>query len=175
MKMVHLIVTSTFGLEAIVKRELQDLGFHDLLVADGKIEFEATLNDIPRLNMALRAADRVLLKIAEFPATDFGQLFDQTRALGWEEWIGRDTKITVIGKSVKSILASVRASQSIVKKAVVERLKQAFSLEWLPESGPEITIQVALLKDVAQLTLDTSGGGLHRRGYRVGHGDVPMR
>ena len=172
---IRAIVTSTFGLEAVVKRELQDLGFKGLAVADGKIEFDAMLEDIPRLNLNMRAADRVLVKVGEFPATDFGQLFDRTKELSWEEWLPRDAKITVIGKCVRSILASVRSSQSIAHKAVVERLKAKYQIEWLPETGPEFTIQVALLKDVAQLTLDTSGPGLHKRAYRMQHGDVPIR
>lgn len=172
---INLIATSTFGLEAVVKRELQDLGFRELTVADGKIEFKASLADIPRLNLNLRAADRVLVKVGEFPAADFGQLFDRTKELPWEDWIPRDAKITVVGKCVRSILASVRSSQSIAHKAVIERLKSKYQIEWLPETGPEFTIQVAILKDVAQLTLDTSGQGLHKRGYRMQHGDVPLR
>jgi len=175
MKNVRLIVTSTFGLEAVVKRELQDLGFNDLTIADGKIEFEAGIADIPRVNIGLRAADRVLIKVGEFPATDFGQLFDRTKELPWEDWIPFDGRLTVDGKCVRSRLASVRSCQSIVNKAVVDRLKEKLNVETLPETGPEFTIQVAMLKDVAQLTLDTSGYGLHKRGYRTAKGDVPLR
>ncbi len=175
MSKVRLIVLSTFGLEAVIKRELMDLGFNDFVVADGKIEFDAEMKDIPRLNIGLRAADRVLVKVGEFPATDFGQLFDAARALPWEDWLTYDARIEVIGKCVRSQLMSVRSCQSIVKKAVVERLKEKFLTEILPETGPEYTISVALLKDVAQLTLDTSGNGLHKRGYRSAKGDVPLR
>lgn len=175
MRKLDLIVTSTFGLEAVVKRELQDLGFTGLKIADGKIEFEGTFADIPRLNLNLRVADRVLVKVGEFPAADFGQLFDRTKDLPWEEWLPQDAKLTVIGKCVRSVLASVRSSQSIAHKAVIERLKSRYHIEWLAETGPEFTIQVAILKDVAQLTLDTSGPGLHKRGYRMQHGDVPLR
>ncbi len=175
MSKIRLIATSTFGLEALVKREAAALGFNDFTVGDGKVEFSATVEDIPRLNLWLRTADRVLLKLGEFPATDFGQLFDLTKELPWEEWITPEAKITVVGKSVRSKLASVRSCQSIVKKAVIERLKARLGIDILPESGPEITLQVALLKDVAQLTLDTSGMGLHKRGYRSGKGEVPIR
>jgi putative N6-adenine-specific DNA methylase len=175
MSKIKLIVTSTFGLEAIVKREVQDMGFDGFTVSDGKIEFEATVQDIPRLNLWLRTADRVLLKLGEFPAKDFGQLFDQTKALPWEDWITQDAKITVIGKSVRSQLVSVRSCQSIVKKAIIDRLKDRLNADHLPETGPEFTIQVAILKDIAQLTLDTSGLGLHKRGYRASAGEVPMR
>lgn len=175
MNKIRLIVTATFGLEAIVRRELEDMGFGGMTVADGKIEFEAQVSDIPRVNIQLRAADRVLVKVGEFAAHDFGKLFDGVKALAWEEWIPADAKLTVIGKCVRSQLASVRSSQSITHKAVVERLKKAHGTDLLPETGPEFTIQVALLKDVAQLTLDTSGLGLHKRGYRVGTGEVPLR
>ena len=175
MEKIPLIVTSTFGLEALVKREVKALGFHELIVADGKVEFPATVADIPRLNISLRTADRVLLKLGEFLATDFGQLFDQTKTLAWEEWITKDAQITVIGKSVKSTLRSVRSCQSIVKKAIVERLKVKYQTGWLSETGPEFTIQVAVLNDVVQLTIDTSGKGLHKRGYRAVSGEVPLR
>ncbi|MBF0619094.1 MAG: class I SAM-dependent RNA methyltransferase [Candidatus Omnitrophica bacterium] len=172
---IRLIVTSSFGLEAVVKNEVLDLGFRDVVMSDGKVEFDAEIKDIPLLNIWLRAADRVLLKLGEFPADDFGKLFDGTRALPWEDWFIQDAMITVIGKSVKSKLLSVRTCQSIVKKAIIERLKEKLSADILPETGPEFTVQVALYKDVAQLTLDTSGAGLHKRGYRTTIGEVPIR
>ncbi len=170
-----LIVTSTFGLEAVVKRELEALGFGDFATADGRIEFAATLQDIPRLNISLRAADRVLLKLAEFPAKDFGELFDRTKEVPWEKWIPREAKITVTGKCVRSLLASVRSSQSIVKKAIVDRLQKELRTDDLPEIGAEYTIQIAITKDVAVLTLDSSGPGLHKRGYRLETGEAPLR
>lgn len=175
MDKITLIATTTFGLEAVVKNELKKLGFYITTVADGRIEFDAHLGDIAKANLWLRCADRVLLKIGEFKAVDFDQLFDQTRALPWEQWIVKGGKITVTGKSVKSTLASVRSNQSIVKKAIVERLKEKYKTEWLDESGMEFTVQVALLKDVAQLTLDTSGEGLHKRGYRSKAGEAPLK
>ncbi len=175
MNKIRLIVTATFGLEAIVRRELEDMGFSGISVLDGKLEFEALVSDIPRLNINLRAADRVLVKVGEFPADDFGKLFDGTKVLPWENWLPYDAKLTVIGKCVRSKLLSVRSCQSIAHKAVVERLKKELKTDTLPETGAEFTIQVALLKDIAQLTLDTSGLGLHKRGYRVGTGEVPLR
>lgn len=175
MNKITLLATSTFGLEAVVKRELQSLGFKDTLVSDGKVEFQASLEDIPKVNIWLRSADRVFLKLAEFKAADFDQLFDQTKALPWDKYIPQDGKITITGKSVKSTLESVRANQSIVKKAVIEQLKGKFHIEWLPETGPEFIIQVSILKDVVHLALDTSGSGLHKRGYRTDTGEVPLR
>ncbi len=175
MKKITLIAILTFGLETIVKRELKGLGFEKLKVSEGKVEFEATLADIPKVNIQLRSADRVLLKLGEFRAVTFDELFEQTKALPWEDWITADGKFTVNGKSVKSTLGSIRACQSIVKKAVVERLKEKYHLDWFEETGPEFTIQVAMLKDVALLTIDTSGSGLHRRGYRQQTGEAPLK
>ncbi|MDP8213381.1 MAG: class I SAM-dependent RNA methyltransferase [Candidatus Zapsychrus exili] len=175
MNKIKLIVTTTFGLESVVKKELITLGFDNFIVSDGKIEFDANKSDIPKLNLSLRAADRVLVKMGEFKATDFDLLFDQTKALPWNNWITKDGKITVIGKSVKSSLRSVRANQSIVKKAIIENMQEVFNKEIFPETGPEFIIKVSILKNIAQLTIDTSGVGLHKRGYRIDTGDVPIR
>ncbi|MCA9901271.1 MAG: class I SAM-dependent RNA methyltransferase [Anaerolineales bacterium] len=172
---VTLIATTKFGLEMIVKQEVQALGFEEIVVSDGRIEFEATLSDIPKANLWLRAADRVLLKIAEFPAHTFDDLFEQTTALPWEEWITADGRFTVNAKSHKSVLKSARSCQSIVKKAVVERLKSAYQIDWFAETGAEFTIQLALVRNQALLTLDTSGVGLHKRGYREEAGEAPLK
>ena len=172
---ITLIATATFGLELVVKNEVKALGFDHLKVSDGSIEFPACPGDIPKLNLWLRSADRVLLKMGEFQARTFEDLFEQTKALPWEQLITPDGKFTVKGKSVKSTLGSIRACQAIVKKAVVEKLKQAYQIEWFPETGPEFTIQVSLLKDTAQLTVDTSGPGLHKRGYRSQAVEAPLK
>ena len=175
MKKITLIATLTFGLEAVVKREIQALGFENTRISDGKVEFDATPDDIPRANLWLRSADRVLLKIGEFTALTFDELFEQTKDLPWEYWITKDGQFTVTGKSVKSTLGSVRACQAIVKKAVVERLKKTYHTDWFEETGPSFTIQVAILKDVATLTIDTSGSGLNRRGYREQAGHAALK
>ncbi|HAY84342.1 MAG TPA: RNA methyltransferase, partial [Chloroflexi bacterium] len=175
MNEVTLMAIHTFGLESVVKRELQELGFDDLTVSNGRVEFRARPEDIPTPNLWLRSADRVLLKMGEFQATTFEDLFEHTKDLPWEQWITKDGKFTVTGKSVKSTLGSVRACQAIVKKAVVERLKQHYQTEWFEESGPEFTIQVSLLKDTATLTIDTSGQGLNRRGYRKQAGTAALK
>jgi putative N6-adenine-specific DNA methylase len=172
---VTLIATLTFGLETVVKRELQDLGFENITVSEGRVEFEATPDDIPKANLWLRSADRVLLKMGEFPALTFEELFEQTKTLPWEQWITEDGQFTVTGKAVKSTLGSVRACQSIVKKAVVERLKAYYHTDWFAETGPVFTIQIAMLKDVATLTIDTSGPGLHKRGYRTTAGEASIK
>ena len=175
MNKITLMAVFSFGLEAIVKRELQALGFDQLTVANGKVEFEARAEDISRANLWLRCADRVLLKMGEFKALTFDELFEGTKALPWDEWITRDGQFTVTGKSVKSTLGSVRACQSIVKKAVVERLKKEHKTDWFEETGPEFTIQVSMLKEVATLTIDTSGSGLNKRGYRLQAGEAALK
>ncbi len=175
MNKIELIATSTFGLEAIVKREVQNLGYNVIEVSDGRVTFEADLEAIPRANLWLRSADRVLLKMGEFRALSFDELFEKTKALPWGKWITKDAKFTVNGKSIKSKLFSVPDCQAIVKKAVVEKLKQKYSIDWFEETGPDFTIQVALLKDIATLTIDTSGVGLHKRGYRVEAGEAPLK
>ncbi len=175
MKKITLIATLSFGLEAVVKRELQALGFHDLRVSDGKVEFDATPEDIPTLNLWLRSANRVLLKMGEFEAKDFDTLYEQTYAISWDHWIHEDGKFAVNGVSVKSQLESVPACQSIVKKAIAEKLGEAYDTEWLPESGADFPVKVSIRKDIATLTLDTSGTGLTRRGYRNQAGAAPIK
>ena len=172
---ITLIATESFGLEAVVKREVQALGFEIERVSPGKVEFSAAPADIPTPNLWLRSADRVQLKMGEFNAVTFDELFEQTKALPWENWITKDGEFTVLGKSVKSQLGSIRACQAIVKKAIVERLKTAYDVEWLAETGPKFTTQVSMLNDIATLTIDTSGSGLNRRGYRVSAGVAPIR
>jgi len=175
MSEITLIATTAFGLERVVKNEVQALGFDQIRVSEGRIEFKTSTDDIPTANLWLRSADRVLLKLGEFKAITFDELFEQTKALPWEEWITKDGRFTVTGKAVKSTLGSVRACQSIVKKAVVERLKAAYHVDWFSETGADFTIQVSMLKDVALLTIDTSGAGLHKRGYRESFIEAPLK
>ncbi|PQQ68187.1 THUMP domain-containing class I SAM-dependent RNA methyltransferase [Acetivibrio saccincola] len=166
MKEIELIATCAAGIEAMVKREVQKLGFKDISTENGKVTFKGDLSSIAKANINLRCADRVLLKIGEFEALSFEELFEKTKALPWDEWITVDGKFTVLGKSVKSKLFSISDCQAIVKKAVVEKLKTKYNVEWFEETGPEYTIQVSLLKNIATLTIDTSGTALHKRGYR---------
>lgn len=172
---LELIATATFGLEAVVKREIQALGYRIIKSEDGKITYLGDERAIVRSNLWLRSADRVLLKMAEFKALEFEELFQQTRGLPWEELIPMDGKFTVTGTSVKSKLHSVPACQSIVKKAVVERLRDYYCVEHFEETGAEYTIKVTLLKDNVTLTVDTSGPGLHKRGYRVCDVAAPIK
>ncbi len=175
MQKVELIATATFGLEAVVADEVRKLGYEDVKVDNGKVTFVSDLSAIPRANLWLRTADRVRLKVGEFRATTFDELFEQTKALPWAEWIPEDGAFPVEGKSVKSTLFSVSDCQAIVKKAVVESLKKTHKREWFEETGPLYKIEVALLKDIATLTIDTSGAGLHKRGYREWIGAAPLK
>jgi len=175
MQKVELIATATFGLEAVVADEVRALGYENVQVDNGKVTFTADLSAIPRANLWLRTADRVRLKIGEFQATTFDELFEKTKALPWSDWIPEDAAFPVEGKSVKSTLFSVSDCQAIVKKAVVESLKKTYKREWFAEQGPLYKIEVALLKDVATLTIDTSGTGLHKRGYRGLIGTAPLK
>lgn len=172
---LELIATATFGLEAVVKREVEALGYRILRSEDGKITYTGDERAIVRSNLWLRSADRVLVKLAEFQATEFEELFQQTKGIPWEEWIPADGKMIVTGTSVKSTLHSVPACQSIVKKALIERMRESFGCEEFPETGAEYTIKTTLLKDRVTITLDTSGVGLHKRGYRVADVQAPIK
>ena len=175
---VTLIATTKFGLEAVVKRELLALGFDEMRVSQGRVAFTASTDDIPRANLWLRCADRVLLQVGEFTAVTFDELYEQSRALPWEQWITPDGRFPVNARTVHSTLQSERSCQAIVKKAVAERLAAAHgvgqAVAALPETGADYGIQVAIHQDRALLTLDTSGDGLHKRGYRAEAGAAPL-
>lgn len=170
-----LIATTTFGLEAITAGELKELGYENLAVENGKVTFEGDEMDIAICNTWLRTADRVLIKMAEFKAESFEELFQGTLAVDWGEIIPENGNMHVTGKSVKSKLFSVPDCQGIVKKAVVEAMKKKYHKEWFEENGPVYKIEVALLKDIVTLTIDTTGPGLHKRGYREMAGAAPLK
>ena len=168
---LELIATATFGLEAVVKREIQNLGYKIIKSEDAKITYMGDERAIVRSNLWLRSADRVLLKMGEFKAYTFEDLFQQTKAIPWEQLIPIDGKFTVTGTSVKSKLHSVPSVQSIVKKAIVERMKEYY----FEETGAAYTVKTTILKDNVTLTIDTSGPGLHKRGYRVCDVAAPIK
>ena len=170
-----LIATTTFGLEAVVKREVEALGCKVLKSEDGKITYLGDERALVRSNLWLRSADRVLLRMGEFEARSFEELFQQIKAIPWEEWIPIDGKFTVTGTSVKSTLHSVPDCQAIAKKAMVECLKQTYGVERFAETGAAYTVKLTLLKDRVTVTLDTSGPGLHKRGYRVRDVAAPIK
>ncbi|RNA70607.1 THUMP domain-containing class I SAM-dependent RNA methyltransferase [Alteribacter keqinensis] len=170
-----LIATAAMGLEAIVAKEVRDLGFEDVSVENGKVIFTSDMKGVARANLWLRTADRVKIKVGEFKATSFEELFEKTKALPWSEFLPVNAEFPVIGRSVKSGLYSVPDCQAIVKKAVVEKMKAAYRKDWFDETGGFYRIEVALLKDIATLTIDTSGTGLHKRGYRYLHNEAPLK
>lgn len=170
-----LVATSAMGLESIVADEVKALGF-ETTSENGKIYFRGDEAAIAKTNMWLRVADRVRIVAGEFHATTFDDLFEQTKAIPWERFLPVDAAFPVAGKSVKSTLYSVPDCQAIVKKAIVERMKLAYKrIGFLDESGPLFKLEVSILKDKVTLTIDTSGTGLHKRGYRVGQGDAPLK
>lgn len=171
----RILATAAFGLEAVVAKELRELGYEKLIVENGRVSFEGDERDITRCNIWLRTADRVLLEIARFKATDFEELFQGTRNISWGDIIPADGKMHVTGKSVRSKLFSVSACQSTVKKAVIEAMKRKYRSSLFPETGPVYKIEVSLLKNIVSLTMDTTGPGLHKRGYRKDTGEAPLR
>ena len=175
MSKLQLIATVAFGVESVVGRELKKLGYKDQFIENGRVTFAGDLEAICRTNIWLRSAERVFLRVGEFKATSFEELFENTKALPWEDWIPENGEFPVEGKSVDSKLASVSDCQAIVKKAVVERLKQKYKREWFEETGGKYKIEVGLLKDIATLSIDTSGAGLHKRGYRKLVSSAPIR
>jgi putative N6-adenine-specific DNA methylase len=163
------------GLESVVAREVERLGYTEQTVTNGRVEFVGDAAAIARANLWLRCADRVLVKLAEFPCTTFEELFENTRAVPWDEWMPATAFMHVNGRSHKSQLTSEPAVQRVVKKAIVERMKARYGLEVFPETGDRYIIEISLLKDVATLTLDTTGVGLHKRGYRKLAAPAPIK
>lgn len=177
MNKIKLAAVCAFGIEAIVKRELNNLGYENTLTDNGWIYFDGEIEDIPKTNINLRSADRIMLVMGQFEALTYEELFDKTYELPWEEWITEDGLFTVKGKSVKSTLFSVSDCQSIVKKAIVEKLKKKYNTEWFKETGAEFTIQISIHKNIATITIDTTGSreGLFKRGYRENSIKAPLK
>jgi putative N6-adenine-specific DNA methylase len=170
-----IVATAAFGLETIVARELRNLGYENLTVENGRVSFSGDERDIARCNIWLRTADRVLIEVARFKASDFEELFQGALKVLWGSIIPVDARMHVTGKSVKSKLFSISACQSTVKKAVVEGMRRKYGSAVFPETGPVYRIEVSLLRDIVSLTIDTTGPGLHKRGYRRDTGEAPLR
>lgn len=164
-----------FGLESAAAFDFKRLGATDIKITDGRINFSGDEHLLAAANLWSRCAERVLILLATFPAHTFDELFDGVHSLPWEEYIPRNGKFPVKGSSLSSTLSSVPACQSIVKKAVVERLRKGHNVQFLPERGEEYKIRFSLRKDVAEIFLDTSGEGLHKRGYRRTAGLAPLK
>lgn len=175
MRTYELTAPCHMGLEAVLKREILDLGYDISRVEDGKVTFVGDAEAICRSNIFLRTTERVLLCVGRFKAVTFAELFDKTKALPWEDFIPANGRFWVKkANSVNSKLFSSSDIQSIVKKAIVERLKEKYHMEWFPEDGEEYPIRVNLLKDEVTIGLDTTGDSLHKRGYRKAAGKAPI-
>jgi putative N6-adenine-specific DNA methylase len=175
MAIYRMIATAAFGIESVVADEVRALGFENVTVENGKIEFDADEKGICMANLWLRSADRVFIKISEFKATSFEDLFQGVKKITWEDYIPEDGEFPVNAKSVKSQLFSLSDIQAISKKAAVERLRSVYKKDWFKETGAKVSILVAILKDVVTVMIDTSGEGLHRRGYREHGNEAPLR
>ena len=175
MKQWELIAPCHFGLEAVLKREITDLGYEVVRVEDGRVTFIGDEEAVAYANIFLRTAERILLKIGEFTAYTYDELFEKTKALPWEAYIPPNGKFWVKkASSVKSRLFSPSDIQSIMKKAMVERMKQQYRVDWFSEDAEAYPIRVSLLKDVVTVTLDTTGTSLHKRGYRRLQSKAPI-
>lgn len=175
MEKMEWIAPCHFGLEAVLKRELQDLGYEIAKVEDGRVTFYGGIDAACRANIFLRTAERVLLKVGEFRAVTFEELFQSTKAIPWERYLPRDGKFWVAkAASVKSKLFSPSDIQSIMKKAIVERLKTVYHIHWFKEDGASYPIRVFLMKDTVTVGIDTTGVSLHKRGYRPAAGKAPI-
>ncbi|MDG0842453.1 class I SAM-dependent RNA methyltransferase [Staphylococcus equorum] len=173
--MYQLLAVCPMGLEAVVAKEVQELGY-ETTVENGRIFFEGDESAIVKCNLWLRTADRIKIVVGQFKATTFDELFEKTKALPWEAIVEQDGNFPVQGRSVKSTLFSVPDCQAIVKKAIVERLRRAYQERgWLNETGAKYPVEVSILKDNALLTIDTSGSGLNKRGYRLAQGEAPIK
>lgn len=175
MEQFEYIAPCHFGLEAVLKREILNLGYEIVQVEDGKVTFRGDISAICRANIFLRTTERILLKVGKFKATSFEELFEKTKQLPWENFITENGKFWVAkATSIKSKLFSPSDIQSIMKKAMVERMKQKYKKDWFPEDGAEFPVRVTILKDEVTVGLDTSGASLHKRGYRLKMGKAPI-
>lgn len=170
-----IVATTAFGLEAVAARELKELGYDARGSGTGRVSFSGDARAVARANLWLRSADRVLIRVGQFPARDFDALFEGVKALPWESWIGPDDAFPVNGRCVRSQLMSVPACQRATKRAIVDRLMAAHARQTLPETGPTVEVEIAVVDDVATLTIDTSGVGLHKRGYRPEVGEAALK
>lgn len=171
----EIIVPCLFGMEAFVSREIKRLGYETTHVEDGKVTFLGDMEAVCRANLWLRCGERVLIKVGEFTALSFEELFEKTTVLDWSRWLLKNSAFPVKGFCLKSTLASMRDCQAIIKKAIVKNLSSKYGIEWLPEDGASYQIQFSVMKDRVTLMIDTSGDGLHKRGYRRISNAAPLK
>lgn len=171
----EIIIPTIFGLEAFCSREVRSLGYETTSVEDGRVTFMGDWEAVCRANLWIRAGERVLIKIAEFNAVTFDELFEATKAVRWADWLFEDVSFPVTGFCLKSQLASMRDCQAIIKKAIVDSMANVYSRTHFEETGPVYQIRFSIMKDRVTLMLDTSGEGLHKRGYRAISNAAPLK
>jgi len=172
---INFVIPCLFGLEALIADELCKFGAESIISENGRVLFTGDESLLARVNINSRYSERIQILVGDFIAHSFDELFEGTKSLPWEFWLGQTDAFPVKGYSINSTLFSVSDCQSIIKKAVVERLKQKYKQEWFEETGPVHQIQFSILKDKASLLIDTSGSGLHKRGYRTEANSAPLK
>lgn len=175
MDKINLVAPCLFGVESVAADEFRRMGFEDIVTENGRVLLSGDGNMLARANICSRFAERILINVGEFTALSFTELFDGVKALPWEEYIGRDDAFPVNGWSINSKLFSIPDCQSIIKKAIVERLKTKYNVSIFAETGPEYKIRFSIMKDRVTMMIDTSGEGLHKRGYRRNSNDAPLK
>ena len=175
MDIINLVAPCLFGIESVAADEFRRMGFEDIITENGRVLLSGNANMLARANICSRFAERILINVGEFDAVTFTELFDGVKALPWENFIGRDDAFPVNGWSINSQLFSIPDCQSIIKKAIVERLKIKYSISIFAETGPEYKIRFSIHKNKVTMMIDTSGDGLHKRGYRRNSNDAPLK
>ena len=173
--MTKFLITTSFGLEALVKRQLYDMAYKDFKVSDGMISLEGKLSDISKLNINLREADRVYLVVDSFKASNFDELFGKVKNIPWADFLAKDNNFIVNVRSHKSKLFSLRTIQSVSEKAIIESMREKYKIDHFEKSGFRVQIEIMLDNDIATIAIDTSGEGLHKRGYREDTVKAPLR
>ncbi len=175
MNKINLVAPCLFGVESIAADEFRRMGFSEVVAENGRVLLSGDQNMLARANICSRFAERILINVGEFDAVTFTELFDGVKALPWEDYIGKDDAFPVNGWSINSQLFSIPDCQSIIKKAIVERLKLKYSVTRFAETGPEYKIRFSIHKNIVTMMIDTSGDGLHKRGYRRNSNDAPLK
>lgn len=172
---INLVAPCIFGIESVAADEFKRMGFTSVETQNGRVLLSGDYNMLARANINSRFCERILINMGQFTAVTFTELFDNVRAIEWERYIGKLDAFPVTGSSINSELHSIPDCQKIIKKAVVERLKSKYGVEWFEETGPEYKIKFSIIKNEVTVMIDTSGEGLHKRGYRKNSNDAPLK
>ena len=172
---INLVAPCMLGVEGLVANELRFMGAENVQPENGRVNFQGDFNILTRTNLCSRYSERILIEMGKFTARTFEQLFQNVKNMSWEQWIGKNDRFPVKGRSLNSQLSSVPACQKIIKKAIVVRLKSKYHVQWLEETGDLFQIQFLIMKDKVSIMIDTSGNGLHKRGYRAVSTDAPIK